>query len=326
MGAVLVTGGAGVIGFELVRALLERGEEVVAVDSGEKGGFEDLEALARNHPRLGALRGDLVTDPGLLRGTYDTVFHLAAIVGVRYVEEHPYRTVSSNLRSTFAVLDHALATGCRAFFFASSSECYAAGVERGFVPVPTREDAILAIDDVELPRWSYAASKIAGESALFGAARAGGFTPVVLRFHNVYGPRMGPTHVIPELLRRIRARVDPFPLYGPEQTRTFLFAEDCARALVCALDAVRDGRLAGGVVHIGSDTEVRIAELARTVFDLTGFHPRVEPRPAPAGSVSRRLPDTTKLRALGFRPRVPLEEGIRACWERLRATAPGALP
>jgi UDP-glucose 4-epimerase/UDP-glucuronate decarboxylase len=317
---VLVTGGAGVIGFELVRALLERRHEVVALDSGAKGGFEDLEQLAaRSDGRLKSVRGDFARDPRLLDGAFDAIFHLAAIVGVRYVSDHPYETMAVNMRTTLAVLDHALATGCKTVFFASSSENYAAGVDRGYVPVPTPENVVLTIDDVALPRWSYAASKIAGESALFGAARVGGFAPVVVRFHNVYGPRMGPTHVIPEFLERVRQRVDPFPVYGPEQTRSFLYAEDCGRALATVLDAVLDGRMGkGGLINIGSSLETRISDLAQTVFDVTGFHPRLDPQPAPPGSVARRVPDTSKLRALGFAPSTLLRDGIAACWREGR--------
>jgi UDP-glucose 4-epimerase/UDP-glucuronate decarboxylase len=317
---VLVTGGAGVIGFELVRALLERRHEVVTIDSGIKGGYEDLEQLAaRSEGRLKSVRGDFARDPRLMDGAFDAIFHLAAIVGVRYVSDHPYETMAVNMRTTLAVLDHALATGCKAVFFASSSENYAAGVDRGYVPVPTPENVVLTIDDVALPRWSYAASKIAGESALFGAARAGGFAPVVVRFHNVYGPRMGPTHVIPEFLERVRQRVDPFPVYGPEQTRSFLYAEDCGRALATVLDAVLDGRMAkGGLINIGSSLETRISDLAQSVFDVTGFHPRVDPQPAPPGSVARRVPDTSKLRALGFAPSTSLRDGLAACWREGR--------
>src|SRR6185436_16277244 len=110
--------------------------------------------------------------------------HFAAIVGVQYVTDHPYATMAVNMRTTLNVLDHAIASRCRTLFFASSSENYAAGVDHGYVAVPTTESAILSIDDIALPRWSYAASKIAGESAVFGAARLGGFTPIVVRFHN----------------------------------------------------------------------------------------------------------------------------------------------
>ncbi len=316
----LVTGAAGVIGLELAHALLERGETVVLADTGRKWGLEDMRALAERHRgRAEVVAADLAREPAALAGRFDAIYHLAAIVGVRYVSEHPYETLDVNLRSTLNVLDHALETGTQVFMFASSSENYASGVDAGLVRVPTPEDVPLSIADIALPRWSYAASKIAGESALFAAARQGGFAPVVVRFHNVYGPRMGPTHVIPEFLERCRERVDPFPVYGPEQTRSFLYVSDAARAVLQAVDSAAADPRRGGIWNVGSGLETRIQDLARLVFEITGHRPRVAPRPAPPGSVARRVPDVRKLEALGFRPEVRLEAGLRECWRALSA-------
>ncbi len=315
----LVTGAAGLIGFELTRQLLAQGDEVFAVDVGLKGGLEDLEALAQaSRGALQLHRADLARDQRALApagGRFDGVFHLAAIVGVRYVCDHPYETLDVNLRSTLAVLDHAMSAGARAVVFGSSSENYASGADAGAVPIPTPEDVTLSIADIALPRWSYAASKIAGESAVFAAASKGGFAPAVVRFHNVYGPRMGPTHVIPEFLQRCKQRADPFPVYGPEQTRSFLHVEDAAVGLRLVLGAALRG--GGGITNVGASEETRIGDLAQLVFDVTGHRPRVEVRPAPAGSVVRRLPDVKKLAALGFRPGIALRDGVRGCWERL---------
>lgn len=321
----LVTGAAGVIGFELVRQLLAAGDEVVAVDVFKKGGRADLEALAREHRgAIEVVEADLArTDAspdanplaksgGALKQRFDTIWHFAAIVGVRYVMDHPYETVSVNMRSTLNVLDHALEHGCDSFFFASSSENYASGADAGQVAVPTPENVTLSIADIELPRWSYAASKMCGESAVFGAARIGKFTPIVVRFHNVYGPRMGPTHVIPEMLARCKAKTDPFPIYGAEQTRSFLYIEDAGRALMHVLGAARQGQ--GGIYNIGAPLEIKIGELARIVFEVTGHKPKLKLEPAPAGSVQRRVPNIAKIKKLGFAPRVDLLEGVRTCW------------
>jgi UDP-glucuronate decarboxylase len=312
---ILVTGAAGVIGFELARQIVERGDELVAIDCGKKGGLEDLDALKAKHPgRVTVMHNDLAKGPLDLDGRFDAIFHLAAIVGVQYVTDHPYETLVVNLRSTLKVLDFAIQSKSGPFFFASSSENYASGVDAGFVKVPTPEDVILSIDRIALPRWSYAASKMAGESAVFGAASEHGLQPVVVRFHNVYGPRMGQTHVIPEMLARVKQRVDPFPIFGADQTRSFLYVEDAGRALLTVLDAARKG--ANGLFNIGSPDEKRIDELARVIFDVTGFHPKLDARPAPTGSVARRAPNIAKLTGLGFAPRVGLEDGIRACWKR----------
>ena len=317
----LVTGAAGLIGFEVARRLASRGDEVLAVDVGKKGGMEDLRALSAQHPqRVRVLATDLARDPRALdeaRGRFDGIFHLAAIVGVKYVCDHPYETLDVNLRSTLAVLDRAMHEGCGAVVFGSSSENYASGADAGSVPIPTPEDVTHSIADIALPRWSYAASKIAGESAVFAAARETGFAPAVVRFHNVYGPRMGPTHVVPEFLHRCRRKTDPFPVYGEEQTRSFLHVGDAADALLLVLDRALAGD--SGITNVGSSEETRIGDLARLVFEITGHRPRVDAQPAPPGSVARRVPDVRRLAAMGFRPRIGLADGVRECWAALQS-------
>jgi len=311
----IVTGAAGLIGFEVCRELLARGSRVVAVDRFDKGGRADLEALRARYPgRIEVLEADLGRDAGRLAAAWGEgvrgVFHLAAIVGVRAVESEPFKTLDVNLRSTLDVLALARERGCKSVFFASSSENYAAGVAHGRVPVPTPEEVLIGIDDPSLPRWSYAASKIAGESAVFSAARGAGFLPLVGRFHNVYGPRMRPTHVVPELLERCARRVDPFPLWGAEQTRSFLHVHDAARAVVLLAE-----RATAGVYNIGSAVETPIEQLAELCFTISGHHPRtLERRPAPLGSVARRVPDVSKLAALGFAQGIDLDAGLRECW------------
>jgi UDP-glucose 4-epimerase/UDP-glucuronate decarboxylase len=132
---------------------------------------------------------------------------------------------------------------------------------------------------------------------------------------------MGPTHVIPEFLQRCRQRADPFPVYGADQTRSFLHVEDAALALRLVLDAALRGD--GGITNVGSAEETRIGDLARLVFEVAGHRPKIDPRPAPPGSVARRVPALERLTGWGFRPRVGLLEGVRLCWRALESRPPG---
>lgn len=306
----LVTGAAGLIGFDLTRQLLNEKKRVIAVDNYFKGGRDDLLQLKDKHPdQLEIVEGDL-TDSSFLDSldyAIDAIFHMAAIVGVRYVTENPYRTVRDNCLSTLNIIDYALRAKSSTLVFASSCENYASGVDRGIVAIPTPEEVPLIISDILLPRWSYAASKIAGESAVWNAACNASFKPIIIRFHNVYGPRMRPTHVIPELIDRVKKRVNPFPVYGYNQTRSFLFVEDAVRAVLMAVGGKE------GVYNVGSSQEVVISDLVKLILDLADFHPEVEKHPAPPGSVRRRLPDIKKIMNLGFLEKVSLEQGIRTC-------------
>jgi UDP-glucose 4-epimerase/UDP-glucuronate decarboxylase len=166
------------------------------------------------------------------------------------------------------------------------------------------------VADVTAPRFAYAISKLLGEAAFVHYARAKQLTTVVGRFHNVYGPRMGADHVIPEMALRAMRGEDPFMVWGADQYRAFCYVDDAVEAM---LGLMSSPAAAGQLVHIGDDTEqTNISDLAKLVLRATGASPTIQTAPAPAGSVARRCPDLAKLRRLtGYEPAVPLEEGIR---------------
>jgi UDP-glucose 4-epimerase/UDP-glucuronate decarboxylase len=193
--------------------------------------------------------------------------------------------------------------------FGSTSETYA-GLARALkIPYPTPEDVPLGLADVKNPRWSYGGSKLVGELFFLNYGRMHGKRTVVARFTNVYGPRMGHDHVIPEFLDRILAKQDPFRIVGAEPTRTFCYVEDAVRATRLVMGSAATDH---DVVNVGSDQgELTMRSLAETMFRLFGHHPRLDLQPAPKGSVPRRCPDISKLRKLGYEPRVGLEEGLQ---------------
>ncbi|MET8759081.1 NAD-dependent epimerase/dehydratase family protein [Lentzea sp. NPDC004782] len=310
----LLLGGAGFIGLHLARRLLADGHDVTVVDDFSRG---------RRDPELDALDVPVIsadlTDPAsfaALPRDCDQVHLLAAVVGVRNVERDPARVVRINTLVVLNTLDWI--TAPQRLFFASTSETYAGGVSMGVVPVPTPETVPLVVEDVTAPRFAYAVSKMLGEAAVVHAGRAKGVPVVVGRFHNVYGPRMGADHVIPELSLRALRREDPFVVYGIDQHRAFCYVDDAVEAVVrlTGTDAA-----AGRIVHIGDDTaETNIGELAELVLRIAGHAPVVEKEPAPQGSVARRCPDLTLLRDLtGYAPRTSLDEGVRRTFDWYRA-------
>jgi UDP-glucuronate decarboxylase len=239
---------------------------------------------------------------------FDQVYLLAAVVGVRNVEADPGRVVRVNTVVVLRLLEWAR-PGDRVFF-ASTSEVYAGGVDAGVVAVPTGEEVPVMVADVTAPRFAYAISKLVGEAAFVHMGRAAGVEAVVGRFHNVYGPRMGADHVIPEMALRALRGEDPFRVPGAEQCRAFCYVDDAVEAVLRLMDTPA---AAGRIVHIGDDTEeTNIADLAKLVLRLSAADATVEALPAPPGSVHRRCPDLRLLRELtGYQPAVPLEEGVR---------------
>jgi UDP-glucose 4-epimerase/UDP-glucuronate decarboxylase len=312
MARILVLGGAGFIGLHLARRLAQDGGHALTLVDDLSRGRQDAELAALlAHPGVELVQADL-TDPravAALPRDVDQVYLLAAVVGVRNTEGAPARVVRVNTLVAIHVLDWLAALPSRpTLFFASTSEVYAGGVALGTVPVPTPEDVPLVIGDIANPRFAYAASKILGEAAVRHYGDAHGIRWVAGRFHNVYGPRMGRDHVIPELALRALGGEDPLSVYGPEQRRAFCHAADAVEAMIRLMEA-EDAR---GVVNIGNDAEeTLIGDLAALVLRAAGRPPRIAPRPAPLGSVARRCPSLARLRALtGFSPKVTLEAGV----------------
>lgn len=311
--STLVLGGAGFIGLHLARRLLADGHEVTLVDDFSRGRRDGELHEVEQHPGVTVVSADL-TDPAAWAGIphgHEQVYLLAAVVGVRNVERDPARVIRVNTLSALNLVDW-LQPGERVFF-ASTSEVYAGGVDLGVVPVPSPETVPVVISDVRAPRFAYAISKLLGEAAFVHGASAKGASAVVGRFHNVYGPRMGADHVIPEMLLRARDGENPFGVPGADQFRAFCYVDDAVEAVVRLMSAPE---AEGHVVHIGDDTEeTNIADLAKLVLRVVGASAELAPSPAPAGSVHRRCPDLSLLRALtGYEPTTPLEEGVRRTW------------
>lgn len=306
----LVLGGAGFVGAHLARRLARDGHHVTLVDDFSRGRRDDELAALTAHPNVTTVEADL-TVPGALRPLardWDQVYMLAAVVGVRIVETDPARVIRVNTLATLNVLEWLPGRG-EVLFFASTSETYAGAVEAGIAPVPTPEHVPLVVADVAAPRLAYAASKILGEAAVIHEARARGLRYVIGRLHNVYGPRMGADHVVPELSLRALEREDPFRLYGPEQRRAFCHVADAVEAIVALVGTEPAW---GQVVNVGNDeAETQIEDLCALILRLAGFAPALDRRPAPPASVARRCPDIGRLRALtGFTPKVSLEDGV----------------
>ena len=321
MKKILVLGGAGFIGFHLVEKLSSHSDNQVTVcDNLFRGRLDtDLEHLLSTRPNIRFVNADLTEKSGyeLLEIDYDQVYLLAAIVGVRYALEMPDRVVYTNAMIVLQTLEWIKHCRGAKLLFASTSETYAGGVMLGHIPVPTPEEVPLMVTDVTNPRFSYAVSKILGETAVISYSRKFGFPFVIVRYHNVYGPRMGFDHVVSEISMRILRREEPFVIYSPEQRRAFCYVDDAVRATTDLMDCPAANST---VVNVGNDREeTRIDDLVNHLFDISGYHPVVEARPASSGSVYRRCPDLSRLRQLtGYEPQVGLAKGLRRAYKWYR--------
>ena len=311
----LVTGGAGFIGFHLARRLIALGHQVTLVDNLSRGRMDnDLRQLISNvEVTLMELNLENPSAMESLPDQFDAVFHLAAVNGTKNFYDAPYKAVRSNLTSLINVLNWAQGAQIGKLIWTSSSEAYAGSIELGNASIPTSEEVPLTISDIRNPRFSYAASKIAGESLCWNFAKQSDISVAIVRPHNVYGPRMGNDHVIPEVILRLLNEEDPFIVYGASQTRAFCFIDDFVSGLI---DIAEIGAESPSIFNLGNDEETKIGDLIGLLFDVTGFHPLVTEAAAPTGSVERRCPDLTAVKKLiGYKPKMSLHEGLKRTHE-----------
>lgn len=309
---ILITGGAGFIGFHLASRLsMETGDKIVLLDDFRRGiNDDDLKNLAKKS-NIRLVQGD-ITETGLFdslgRG-FDEVYHMAAVIGVANVLENPQDVIRVNGGGTLQLLDWYVNGGGNRLLLASTSEVYAWTQTFHTLPVPTPEDVPLSLTDLDNPRSTYAGSKIFCELAVGHICNAAGRHHVVVRYHNVYGPRMGYNHVIPELYERICEKNNPLTVYSAEHSRAFCFVSDAVEATIAAM---RTQAAAGKVLNIGNDREeITIGELAGMLIRITGTDISIITKQAANDPVRRRCPDISRARnLLDFNPSVSLTAGL----------------
>jgi len=304
--AILVTGAAGFIGFHLSQFLASEASNTVWMldNFARSRRDEDLETLLKL-PNVKFLQVDLSNEE-LDLPQVDYVFHLASINGTENFYTRPFDVIEAAVLPTLRLLRFYSGSNVKRFLLTSTSEVYAGAIETGLSEIPTPETTPLVIKDSKNMRWSYAAGKIASEMATMAAANQYGLPATIIRFHNVYGPRMGSQHVIPEFLERLKK--EDFTLFGADNTRSFIYVRD---AIVATAAAAAADESENEIVHIGTSVEVTIRELAQQIMAISGIRGNLKIHSAPKGSVSRRCPDTRFLReVIGFTPEISLYEGL----------------
>ena len=280
---MLVTGGAGFIGSELVRQLAESVAEIIVVDNLVNGSWQNLAGISSVDLRLvEADVRDAARMCALLKST-DIVFHLACL-GVRHSIYSPRENQEVNATGTLNLLFAATEANVERFVNVSSSEVYG-----------TAQWAPMSEQHPTFPKTMYGSSKLAAESFTRAFHDTYGFPAVVVRPFNAYGPRChhegDSGEVIPKFLLRSMARI-PMVIFGDgTQTRDFTYVSDTARGIIAA--GMADAAV-GKTVNIGSGSEHSINEVARQIGILLGrSEPSIvhlEPRP---GDVLRLCADTS---------------------------------
>jgi len=304
---VLVTGAAGFIGSHVGEALVARGHAVVGVDN-----FDPFYARAVKERNLELLRAnrafrfveaDVAHDPLPLDGI-GAVLHLAAKPGVRPSLEDPAAYVEANVTATARVFDAARRAGIARVVFGSSSSVYG-----NSTPAPFAEGAP-ALEPIS----PYAATKRAGELLAYAFAHLYPLRIICLRFFTVYGPRQRPDLAIHRFTDLI-ARGQPVRMHGDGSSeRDYTYISDCVDGVLAALARTEGPAAAGSVemLNIGGGERVRLDRLIALIAATLGREPRIERHPDQPGDVRLTDADLHRAeRALSYRPKVGIEDGIR---------------
>jgi UDP-glucose 4-epimerase len=299
----LVTGGAGFIGSHLVDRLLAEGRRVRVVDSMEVGKPRNL-VQHTGSDRLDVRVGD-VADPAVMAAAMqgvERVFHLAAMADIVPSIQNPESYFRANVVGTFVTLQAARAAAIRRFVYVASSSCY--GIPDTY---PTPETAEIR------PQYPYALTKWLGECEVMHWAQVYGLPAVSLRFFNIYGPRARTSGTYGAVFGVFLAQLlagKPLTIVGDgEQTRDFTYVSDAVDALVTA---ARSGKV-GLSLNVGSDNPVSVNRLVTLLRAPETVH--IPKRP---GEPDCTFADTTRIRQeLGWRARVPIEEGVQRMLEAI---------
>lgn len=316
----LITGGAGFVGSHLAERLMADGHSVSVLDDLSTGAFENIAHL-KGRAGFQYTIDTVANEPLLaeLVDQCDTIYHLAAAVGVRLIVEAPVRTIETNVHGTEVVLKHA-AKKSKLVLVASTSEVYGKSAD-----VPFREDGDLALGPTSRHRWAYACSKALDEFLALAYWKEKKLPVVIVRLFNTVGPRQTGRYgmVVPTFVQQALAG-QPITVFGDgTQTRCFTAVSDVVSALA-ALPG--EPRAVGGVFNIGNTEEVSILQLAQRVKALTGSAspivsiPYDEAYEAGFEDMPRRVPDLSKIAGLiGYRPKLGLDEVLRQVIEHCQS-------
>jgi UDP-glucose 4-epimerase len=314
MKKVLITGGAGFIGYHLGRNLLGNGYRIDLLDNFSRGVRDSSLLELSRQDGVNVIDTDLldVSISERLDKDYSLIFHLAATVGVPNVLRAPYAVLVNNVGSLQNMILLGQRQECLArFVFPSTSEVYAGTLRYFSLGIPTPESVPLTVTELSEKRTSYMLSKIYGEALCLHS----GLPTTIIRPHNFYGPRMGLSHVVPELCQKAFESEDgELRVFSVSHKRTFCYVDDAVemvRLLAESEEAV------GEVFNVGNQApETSIEDLAGKIISVVGKALTIHPEPETPGSPMRRCPDMSKTyKVTGYKSRVDLDEGIERTFE-----------
>jgi nucleoside-diphosphate-sugar epimerase len=305
---VVILGAAGFIGYHLAKSLaVEAKVDLLLVDNFIRGANDEDFLKLSGLQNVNFAELDLSKESSFenLFNKSDLVINCAALNGTQNFYQVPLDVMLNTGISAFFAARYAALAQVHKYIYLGSSESYAGGVNLGFIGVPTSESVPLVIENVENIRWSYSLGKTFGEIACYSANSQLGLNFQILRIHNIYGPRMGNKHVIPDLIEKFRLGNMEVPGHG--ESRAFMYIDDLVE-VVRFLISNENNEIK--LLNIGSQTETLIKILAEKIAKVLEIEKAIKPLESWPGSVKRRLPDTSLLRSIYAFDETSLDDGL----------------
>ena len=301
---ILVTGGSGFIGSNITKYLIKKKFKVIVFDNNSRG---KLSRLKDEKNKFIFIKGDIRNRKKLnsIKIKIDTVIHLAYVNGTKFFYKKPFEILDIAVNGLLNVLNFCKTNKVKNFYLASSSEVY-----QNPLKVPTDESEMLKIPDIHNPRYSYGGGKIISE--LYGLHFAHKFFKkfVIFRPHNVYGKDMGNDHVIPEFINRFKKinKNKKFLIYGTgNEVRSFIHIDD----FINGFDKVFNQGKNQQIYNIGTTEKIKISNLAKLIAKIIKKKIILRRTKLLKGSPSIRCPNINKIKKIGFKQTISLEDGIR---------------
>lgn len=305
---ILVTGGSGFIGSNLVKFLINKKKSVSVLDNNFRGSLRNLKSVSN---RLNFIKGDLRNEKVLKKSlkNIDTVFHLAAINGTENFYKFPGNVLDVGINGTANLIKAVNKSKVKKFIFASSSEVYQKPEK-----IPTPETININFPNLNNPRYSYGISKLAGEM-LVNFYLNKNVKKIIFRPHNIYGPAMGHEHVIPQFIKKIalfsknlsKKQIDLKIQGNGKETRSFCYIDDAIEQIFHCSKFGKDNN----IYNIGKNKEISILDLIKNIENVMKIKIKVKPHKIKKGSVMRRCPDVNKINKFNNKIDTSLKDGLK---------------
>ena len=307
---ILVIGGAGFIGYHLAKNL-SKNCSVDLIDNLSRGKVDkDFKKLIKeNNVRL--LNIDLNNKIKIKSKNYNYIFHLAATIGVDTVIKNPFKVLNNNYLSTLNIIKFAKEQkNLKKLFFTSTSEIYSGSFKHKLINFPTKENSILSLNNMNSARGTYMLSKIYCEAL----CHFSNIPFIILRPHNIFGERMGMSHVIPELIKKIHKSKKNLELNNSNHKRSFCYIEDAVNMMILLM---KNSKAVNKTYNLGDPSnEISILNLAKKLIKFSKSNKKIKKINHENFSVQRRLPDIKNiLKDTRFKRKYNFEKNLRKTYD-----------